>query len=336
MGYGVIGSPTGSGPVSLGSSPGTPAEADSLLIGRWPIRRGPAAPGGTHPHPAGAGFSADWPLANFAGGPQCFPGGRPPGGADSRLVGWGPSAWFRPCLVPYGSEGLLARPVVSAETLPVSTGDPAGAPPASQQTQQGSVALIRSPAPTPTSGPHPRRPRRHHAVHRQRRHHAIHRQRRAPRHTPATHQRWISSASLSAENAPRKPNARGVAGDSPVGRSAGGSGGSGGRKGHPRPRRGGYEDGDVWVAPGLALWLVPRPWGPMAASEPSVPRSAGWSARGLVRGLAGPGSWRRRLRLTQGRRPARGADEGGGHAAGRPVFPRVTSGAGGNVRVRHP
>ena len=69
MGYGVIGSPTGSGPVSLGSSPGTPAEA---------------------------GFPAHWPLANFAGGPQCFPGGRPPGppAAHSRLVGWGSSARF--------------------------------------------------------------------------------------------------------------------------------------------------------------------------------------------------------------------------------------------------
>jgi hypothetical protein len=29
MGYGVIGSPTGSGPVSLGSSPGTPATCES-------------------------------------------------------------------------------------------------------------------------------------------------------------------------------------------------------------------------------------------------------------------------------------------------------------------
>src|SRR6266568_2855268 len=32
MGYGVIGSPTGSGPVSLGSSPGTPATARSVLF----------------------------------------------------------------------------------------------------------------------------------------------------------------------------------------------------------------------------------------------------------------------------------------------------------------
>jgi hypothetical protein len=31
MGYGVIGSPTGSGPVSLGSSPGTPAAFERIL-----------------------------------------------------------------------------------------------------------------------------------------------------------------------------------------------------------------------------------------------------------------------------------------------------------------
>jgi len=34
MGYGVIGSPTGSGPVSLGSSPGTPA----MCSVRLPVR----------------------------------------------------------------------------------------------------------------------------------------------------------------------------------------------------------------------------------------------------------------------------------------------------------
>ena len=57
-------------------------------------------------------------------------------------------------------------------TLPIGTGAPAGAPPASQQThtdkpQHGSADPDPSPAPAPTSGPHPRRPRRHHAMHRQ-------------------------------------------------------------------------------------------------------------------------------------------------------------------------
>ena len=56
MGYGVIGSPTGSGPVSLGSSPGTPAKA-SLASHR--------------------------PLADSAICPQCWPGGTTPRAALS-------------------------------------------------------------------------------------------------------------------------------------------------------------------------------------------------------------------------------------------------------------
>ncbi len=38
MGYGVIGSPTGSGPVSLGSSPGTPATHRSATAIGWQSR----------------------------------------------------------------------------------------------------------------------------------------------------------------------------------------------------------------------------------------------------------------------------------------------------------
>jgi hypothetical protein len=90
MGYGVIGSPTGSGPVSLGSSPGTPAEAG--LSAHWPLANfagGPQCfPGGTPPGPPGAGLFAHWPLANFAGGPQCFPGGRPPDPPAWPTLGW--------------------------------------------------------------------------------------------------------------------------------------------------------------------------------------------------------------------------------------------------------
>ena len=49
------------------------------------------------------------------------------------------------------------------KTLPISTGAPAGAPPASQQTQHGSAA----PDPARRRHPHLRRPRRHQVIHRQ-------------------------------------------------------------------------------------------------------------------------------------------------------------------------
>ena len=59
MGYGVIGSPTGSGPVSLGSSPGTPAsklvsaDAHSGARAFWLFRRLIRA----RPWPSQASFS---------------------------------------------------------------------------------------------------------------------------------------------------------------------------------------------------------------------------------------------------------------------------------------
>ena len=57
MGYGVIGSPTGSGPVSLGSSPGTPATWLSMLRDLRSLAGGVASyhPGAEPPGPRVSG-----------------------------------------------------------------------------------------------------------------------------------------------------------------------------------------------------------------------------------------------------------------------------------------
>ena len=72
MGYGVIGSPTGSGPVSLGSSPGTPAEAASLhrplAISLFTRSAGPGD------EPRGFRYSSALPISQFT---ACWSGGRP-------------------------------------------------------------------------------------------------------------------------------------------------------------------------------------------------------------------------------------------------------------------
>ena len=409
MGYGVIGSPTGSGPVSLGSSPGTPAEAGflahwplanfagarsafpggrppgppegrvSLLIGRWPISPGarsafpggrppgppegrvplligrwPISPGGRSAFPgddppdpplgpfsAGglgsvgpvssrpnrrgllpgappdpeAGFAAHWPLANFAGGPQCFPGGttpRTPRGAGF-AAHW-PLANFAggPQCFPGGTTPRTPRGAGSPSHWPLANFAggpqcfPGGRPPGPPAWPTlGWWAGVRRPGFVPSEpawappggAPGPGGGFRCSLAAGQ------------FRPGPAVLSRGDE---LSRGNDPRPDNpgsrvtrkrppgtlGMGVPGDSGVGKVGRGLRGP---ERHPRPRRGGYEDGDVWVAAVLALWLVPRPWGPDGGLRTSVPGSAGWSARGLVRGIAGPGSWRRRLRLTQGR-----------------------------------
>jgi hypothetical protein len=64
MGYGVIGSPTGSGPVSLGSSPGTPAQTSRSAAARTAalLSQQSAIPG-----PVAACANAPGELARTAG-----------------------------------------------------------------------------------------------------------------------------------------------------------------------------------------------------------------------------------------------------------------------------
>ena len=117
VGYGVIGSPTGSGPVSLGSSPGTPAgsaaAADRRLaeLHRWlrPARMAPSSSGLGH-RPLKAATAVQIrsglqqlgePCACAPGSLSLFaPGGRPPGTPDG--------ATGRPCACAPGSLSLSA------------------------------------------------------------------------------------------------------------------------------------------------------------------------------------------------------------------------------------
>ena len=93
----------------------------------------------------------------------------------------------------------------------------------------------------------------------------------------------------------------------------------------------------MWVAPALGLWLVPRPWGPDGGLRTSVPQKCG-----VVSPRVCPGnSWAGVVAETatpyagEGGRPGALTRVVATPRAG-PFFPRVTSGAAGNVRVRHP
>src|SRR6202012_6067631 len=85
LGYGVIGSRTGSGPVSLGSSPGTPAEADQRV--QWPLR-GPFSRLARSVHPG------DDPPDPLSGTLSCSTGRRWPSSLGFGLPAFIEGLWF--------------------------------------------------------------------------------------------------------------------------------------------------------------------------------------------------------------------------------------------------
>src|SRR5690606_10032332 len=88
VGYGVIGSPTDSGSVSSGSSPGTPAVPSSSGLGRRPLKpvTGVRIPSGLPRTPIPAGRIWAWPGRPPAAGPgsQGSQAGEALAGADHR------------------------------------------------------------------------------------------------------------------------------------------------------------------------------------------------------------------------------------------------------------
>jgi hypothetical protein len=354
LGYGVIGSPTGSGPVSLGSSPGTPAEAG--FPAHWPLANFAGArsafPGGRPPGPPGAGFPCSLAVGQFRRGPQCFPGGttpRTPRAAHSRLVGWGPSAGFCPCLAPrVGSSRVgssraarspgggwgpsarfcpcLAPPrgLLSRGLLPRGPGPQVGGQPCWPGSLRAwALALdalgLCAPRPgPPRPGMLPRSVARPHGP--------------VPAHGGDPHMARRDYGERSQAYVLRTL---------PVSRIArkrglwGAKSRPGGGKEHPRPRRGGARTGTCGWRPGWACgWRRGRGpgWRPQDQCPPEV---RGGQPAGLSGEALGRGRGRKRLRLTEGEGPARGDDEGGGLTAGRPVYHLVTY-AVGNGRARHP
>src|ERR1039457_2084655 len=109
MGYGVIGSPTGSGPVSLGSSPGTPATSLTSAVAHGSSR--------VYPLSSYPGLAA--PVAGLSAGPRgtgegSGPRAVPDRGAHEERRGSGPRGQSRRVdrrlAGPAGCASLSARP----------------------------------------------------------------------------------------------------------------------------------------------------------------------------------------------------------------------------------
>jgi len=236
-----------------------------------------AFPGGDPPDPRAAVFPAHWPLANFAGARSAFPGGDPrdpprgplsAGGLGSAgpvpSVSGPPRGSPRAARSPSGGRGRPARfrPCLAPRAGPPAARSQVGGQPCWPGSVRAWALALDAPG---LCAPRP--------------------------HGPAGLRGAFSV--VCAENAPRKPNSAGnvthigVPGDSGVGKAAGGSGAG---KEHPRPRRGGYEDGDVWVARGSAGgWRRGRGdrWRPQDQYPPEARggRSAGLSGGEMVAGV---------------------------------------------------